>query len=103
MTMLLSVRDLRASYGAFNVLHGLDPDMQHKVLLLSLKPQKRYAKWSKPGDVELVDAVCRWYSINRTRAREVIRVIGTGAAAEILDGVRRSENEGAGRSSKSRA
>ncbi|MCC0039981.1 MAG: ABC transporter ATP-binding protein [Brucellaceae bacterium] len=28
MTMLLSVRDLRASYGAFNVLHGLDFDIE---------------------------------------------------------------------------
>lgn len=80
-----------------NVLHHLDPDMQYTVLFSEIRSKKRFSKWHKPSDVEVVSALSYWYGINNTRARELLRVLKPEEVQTITERLGSGEDEGAGR------
>jgi hypothetical protein len=80
-----------------NVLCHLDADMQYRVLFDSIRAKKRFSKWHKPTDAERVDALSEWYQINRTRARELLRVLNPEYVDSVMKRLRSCEDEGAGR------
>jgi hypothetical protein len=58
-----------------NTMNGvphLDKRLQYDYYYGSVRKSKKYAKWIKPEHTPDEDAVMRYYSINRRRAREYI-------------------------------
>lgn len=77
-----------------NVLNHLDPDMQYRALFISVRPRKRFSKWFKPEDQDRIDALSEWYSINTTRARELLRVLKLEDVDSIMSRLGSRDNEG---------
>jgi Bacteriophage clamp loader A subunit len=53
-----------------NQLGHIDHKLQYEYLLHSIRVGKRFSKWTKKIDKPEIDAIARYYQINRRRAEE---------------------------------
>lgn len=74
-----------------NMNSHLDNKLQYSYYLNSIRPKKRFSKWAKKVDDENLDAVVKYFGYNRTRAKEVIKLL----SPEKLEEIKR-KNEGGG-------
>ncbi len=83
------------------------PDLPKEVQFLCYKgllpARKRFSKWSKPEQDERLDAISKWYGINKVKASEVLRVLKKADVDEIVMTVGSADREGAGRLPRNRA
>ena len=71
------------SYHADSILYANDMNMfanlpkkaQYSYLLNSLRPRKRFSKWVKPVESEILDAVCDILKLNVRDAVEVLSLL----------------------------
>lgn len=83
-----------------NGCHRLDHQLQHDFYLYTVRRRKRFAKWHKSDDKDIVSAVSQWFGINNTRAREVLRIL---PESDVEDIRRRTLHDGTDRSDRSDA
>lgn len=81
-----------------NERHGLDSKLQYEYYMNSVPIKKRYSKWSKLEDSELIEAVKFIFGYNNSRAREAISMLDEGSKQTILDsydkgGVKKKNNK----------
>ena len=74
-----------------NMNSHLDNKLQYSYYLNSIRPKKRFSKWAKKVDDENLDAVVKYFGYNRTRAKEVIKLLSPEKLEEI-----KGKNEGGG-------
>ena len=58
-----------------NLRHELDKRMQNDYLLHSIRPKKRFSKWSKNKKEERVDLINQYFNYSNQKAREVLDII----------------------------
>ena len=81
----------------------LPNDAQFRFYHGLLPPRKRFSKWYKPEQDERLEAVSKWYGINKVRAGEVLKVLSKEDVDEIVMIIGSAEREGAGRLPRNRA
>lgn len=74
-----------------NMNSHLDNKLQYSYYLLSVRPKKRFSKWAKKIDDENLDATMKYFSYNRTRAKEVIRLLSPEQLEDIKEKLSRAE------------
>ncbi len=74
-----------------NMNSHLDNKLQYSYYLNSIRPKKRFSKWAKKVDDENLDAVVKYFGYNRTRAKEVIKLLSPEQIEEM-----KRKNEGGG-------
>lgn len=73
-----------------NIRHQTDNKLQFEFLLNTIRPKKRYAKWSKKdkdGDIEVVK---EYYGYSEVKARQAISIL----SPEDLEKIRRIIHKG---------
>jgi hypothetical protein len=58
-----------------NMYPNLDKDMQYDYLRLSIRPNKRFAKWIKKENLEDIKIIQEYYQCNIKRAEEILRLL----------------------------
>ncbi len=76
---------------SMNMNSHLDNKLQYSYYLNSVRPKKRFSKWAKKVDDENLDAVVKYFGYNRTRAKEVIKLLSPEQIEEM-----KRKNEGGG-------
>lgn len=76
---------------SMNMNSHLDNKLQYSYYLLSVRPKKRFSKWAKKIDDENLDATMKYFSYNRTRAKEVIRLLSPEQLEDIKEKLSRAE------------
>lgn len=66
-----------------NKFQDVDPQQSHDFYLHSLRPRKRFGKWSKKESDEDIELISRWFRININQAREYMKILGTDDLEEI--------------------
>jgi hypothetical protein len=67
-----------------NRYSGLDNIMQYEYLLHSVRPKKRFTKWSKKVEVKEVQAIAAYFQVNTKRAEEYYKVLDPAVVKEIV-------------------
>ncbi len=67
-----------------NRRHHMDRQMQYEFLLHSVRPRKRFTKWAKKEDAEIVQSIADLFSCSIKRAEEIRDVLGSKEIAKIL-------------------
>jgi hypothetical protein len=62
----------------------LDNKMQYEYLLDSIRPGKRFSKWSKKTEDKAVQAVSRYFSVSMKRAEEYVKVLKSEDIHKII-------------------
>ena len=62
----------------------LDKQMQYEYMLHSVRQRKRFSKWAKKDDAELVQTICDLFGCSTKKAEEVRDVLGEKAVAKII-------------------
>jgi hypothetical protein len=62
----------------------LPAEMQHRFYLESLPARRRFARFEKSNLGAEVEALGKWYGINKRKAVAVHRAIGSSAVADIM-------------------
>ena len=58
-----------------NKYTGLDNKLQYEFLLNSIRPKKRFAKWSKPEQNDDLDIVSEFYNYSLPKARQALNLL----------------------------
>jgi len=58
-----------------NGMSHIPPLMQYKYLLCTVRPRKRFGKWSKKKDDEFVEDVAAFYQMSQLEAKKVLRYL----------------------------
>lgn len=68
-----------------NMRHHTDKQMQYEFLFHSVRPRKRFAKWAKKEDAEIVQTIADMFGCSIRKAEEIRAVIGSKKTDEILE------------------
>ena len=69
---------------AMNQRGFLDKQMQYEYMLHSIRPRKRFSKWAKKEDAEVVQGICDLFGCSTKKAEEVRDVLGAKVVAKII-------------------
>lgn len=69
---------------AMNANWHLDKQMQYEYLLHSIRPRKRFSKWAKREDAELIQKVCDLFGCSPKKAEDIRSVLGDKALAKVI-------------------
>lgn len=58
-----------------NIANGLDNKLQHDYYLHSLRKNKRYSKWLKKENQEVIQAIQQYYGYSLSKAKEVFNIL----------------------------
>ncbi len=61
----------------FDISHKL----QYHYLLNTIRKRKRFAKWSKPQEIDDLKIVMDYYSVSREKAEEYLKLLGNNKIA----------------------
>lgn len=67
-----------------NMSQGLDRKLQHDFYLYSLRKNKRYAKWPKKDNQEVIQAIQTYYGYSIAKAKEVLGILNNEQVELIL-------------------
>jgi len=66
--------------------HGfLDNKMQYEYLLHSVRQGKRFARWAKKDNNEVIESISMYFKVNRVRAEEYANILNDRQKNEILE------------------
>ena len=60
-----------------NVHHNADNRLQYDFLLNSVRPKKRFSKWSKNNRLEEIELIKEYYGYSDEKAKDVVKLILT--------------------------
>ena len=66
-----------------NLNHELDSKLQYEFLLNVVRKRKRFSKWHKKEEDEVLDVITEYYNCNLTRAREYKKILTDDQLNEI--------------------
>jgi len=66
-----------------NMRSHLDKQMQYEFMLHSVRPRKRFSKWIKKEDSELIQRICDLFGCSVKKAEEFKDVLGSKTASII--------------------
>lgn len=66
-----------------NLYPDLDGKTQYQYLINTIKPRKRYAKWTKAERSEDLDLVQDTYQVNKNKAKKILRILSKEDLEEI--------------------
>jgi len=58
-----------------NRYHFLSKDQQYRFLYGTIKKGKRFTKWIKKDESEILDTVCKYYQVNARRGTELLNLL----------------------------
>jgi Bacteriophage clamp loader A subunit len=67
-----------------NMAQSLDNKLQHDYYLFSLRKNKRYYKWPKKDNQEIIQAVQKYYGYSVAKAKEVLSILNNEQVELIL-------------------
>jgi hypothetical protein len=59
-----------------NVHHNADNRLQYDFLLNSVRPKKRFSKWSKNNRLEEIELIKEYYGYSDDKAKDVVNILG---------------------------
>lgn len=66
--------------------HGfLDNKLQYEYLLYSVRQGKRFSKWSKKDNSEIIDKISFYFQVNHRKAEEINNILTEQQKEEILE------------------
>ena len=68
-----------------NKYSTLDNKLQYEFLLNSIRPKKRFAKWSKPEQNDDLDIVSEFYNYSLPKARQALNLLNENQLRVIRD------------------
>jgi len=71
-----------------NRLHDTPNKMQYEYLLHSVRTGKRFSKWAKNEDLEVLQMVARYYQCNLQRAKEYVDILPESTVTSIVEEIR---------------
>ncbi|AYP28339.1 clamp loader of DNA polymerase [Serratia phage vB_SmaA_3M] len=91
---LAQSKDVIVCAEEMNLLHHVDPWMQWNYAFYSIKPKKRYDKWSKKGAAnEDITLLCDYFQISPEKASDYMGFLPEEAIAEIRLRVENQAND----------
>lgn len=63
----------------------LDSKMQYEYYLYGVRQGKRFSKWSKKDNSELIDGISRYFQVNKKRAEEYASILTQDQKDAILE------------------
>jgi len=66
-----------------NIYNGLDKDLQYYYLLNSIRPRKRFSKWSKPVNDDRVEIISEYYNCSLDKAKTILSLLNNEQINEI--------------------
>lgn len=67
-----------------NMRHHADRQMQYEFLLHVIRPRKRFSKWAKKEDAELVQTVADLFGCSIKKAEEIRDTLGSKKIASLI-------------------
>ncbi|NDH49093.1 MAG: DNA polymerase [Proteobacteria bacterium] len=77
--------DTIAYANEINGMHHIDNKLQYHYLLNSIRPQKRFSKWSKRQDSADLNAIKQYFNYNDRRAQEALSILSVAQINEIKE------------------
>ena len=77
--------DTIAYANEINGMHHVDNKLQYHYLLNSIRPQKRFSKWSKRQDSADLNAIKQYFNYNDRRAQEALSILSVAQINEIKE------------------
>lgn len=71
----------------------LDSKLQYEFLLNTVRKRKRFSKWYKREEDEVLDVLQEYYKCNRSRAKEYERILTPNQIQEIRNRMIKGGNE----------
>lgn len=68
-----------------NIFANIPKTQQYQYLLSTLKPRKRFGKWQKPVEDQLVIAIESIFDISLQTARDLAQVLNTKEQEQVLE------------------
>lgn len=68
-----------------NRYHFLDKDQQYLFLYKVVKKGKRFSKWVKKQDEELLTTACDYYKVNQKRGMEILELLNDEQKERLID------------------
>jgi Bacteriophage clamp loader A subunit len=62
----------------------LDKQMQYEYLLHSIRPRKRFSKWAKKEDAELIQGICDLFGCSDKKAEEIRDILGQKLIGKLI-------------------
>lgn len=66
-----------------NTRHQLDKKLQFSFLLNSVRKKKRFSKWHKPQQDEVLEAVMQYYGYSYDKARQIVDLLSDQQITKI--------------------
>lgn len=70
-----------------NMLAHLDKDMQYAYFINTIRPRKRFSKWSKVAESDVIQAISTYYDMSYAKAKEVVKLHSEQQLKEIVERV----------------
>ena len=66
-----------------NIYNGLDKHLQYYYHLNSIRPRKRFSKWSKPINDDRIDLISEYYKCSKDKAKTILSLLNNEQINEI--------------------
>jgi hypothetical protein len=76
--------DTVAFANEMNRRHFMDKQMQYEFLLHSVRPRRRFGKWAKKDDGDLLEKVCELFGCSTKKAEEMRSTLGDKRLKEVV-------------------
>lgn len=73
-----------------NMYRDLDNDLQFRFLLNSIRPKKRFSKWAKTENTDVLDLLTQYFECSLPKAKEYLTLL----TEEQLDAIRECVTKG---------
>jgi len=73
-----------------NMYRDLDNDLQSRFLLNSIRPKKRFSKWAKTENTDVLDLLTQYFECSLPKAKEYLTLL----TEEQLDAIRECVTKG---------
>lgn len=73
-----------------NRYRDLDKDLQFRFLLNSIRPKKRFSKWSKTENTDQLELISQYFECSIPKAKDYLKLLSN----EQLDDIRESVTKG---------
>jgi len=70
-----------------NQHHQIDSRLQFDFLINTVRKKKRFSKWVKPDEVELLETVKEYYGYSNEKARQALTVLSKSQLIELKEKV----------------
>jgi hypothetical protein len=70
-----------------NINHHIDSRMQFDFLINTIRKRKRFSKWAKPDNSDVIPAIMEYYKYSEEKAKAVLPMLGDDEIIRIKETV----------------